>query len=96
MADLSLLLGAATFAAGMLAGRFWPARRKSPEQRKPPAPVCGCTHHLSYHDPASGECHELVKVPSTMTKDSYHTQCACRKYTGPEPLPEYYAPEIGG
>ena len=38
----------------------------------------------------------MVKIPSTMTRDSYHTQCTCRQYSGPTPLPEYYAPEIGG
>jgi hypothetical protein len=31
-----------------------------------------------------------------MTRDSYHTPCTCRQYSGPLPLPEYYATEIAG
>ena len=95
MADLSLIIGPAIFAAGMLTGRFWPARRKGPKPPKPVQPICGCEHDLSFHDPETGECHALMRVPSTMSRDSYHTDCTCRRYNGPEPLPEYYAPEIG-
>jgi len=83
MADLSLLLGAAVFASGMLAGRFWPARRRHPKPPKPVKPVCGCGHHVSFHKDRTGLCHAKA-------------WCNCQKYTGPEPMPEYYAPEIGG
>lgn len=29
-------------------------------------------------------------------KDTITTQCGCQRYSGPEPIPSYYAPEIGG
>lgn len=84
MPDLSLLLGAAVFASGMLAGRFWPARRKGPKPVKERGPICGCGHHASFHVRAVGACHG---------NGGY---CRCQIYTGPTPMPEYYAPEIGG
>lgn len=93
--DVSLIEGAAILLAGIGIGRWWPARRRA---AKPGAvePVCGCEHHYSYHDPASGRCHGLTRVPSTMSVDSHHRPCTCRVYTGPTPLPEYYAPEVTG
>lgn len=30
------------------------SRRKTPP--KPPQPICGCKHHLSFHDPETGRC----------------------------------------
>jgi hypothetical protein len=82
MPDLSLLEGAGILLSGMLAGRFWPARRKGP---RPPKPVCGCRHHASYHEAGTGPCH---------FNEHYAGYCRCRQYTGPQPLPEFYAPEI--
>jgi hypothetical protein len=94
MPDPSLLLGAAIFASGLLAGRFWPVRRRA-RPPKPAKPICGCEHELSFHDPKSGECHALMKVPSTMTRDSYHTGCTCKQYTGARIIdPGYVAREI--
>jgi len=81
------LIGAALFAAGMAAGRWWPARRKGPKPLKPVKPLCGCGHHRSYHTDG-GKCHDRVYLGSR------YDDCNCQKYTGPEPLPEYYAPEI--
>jgi hypothetical protein len=77
---------------GILLGRFLPARRKGP--KPPPEPICGCTHHHSYHDPATGECNSLMRVPSTGSRMSHHAPCTCRVYSGPVPLPEYFASEI--
>lgn len=79
---------------GVLLGRFLPNRRKGPKPAKSPEPICGCGHHHSHHDPATGKCHSLMKVPGTMSQDSYHTDCTCRQYSGPQPLPEFYAPEV--
>lgn len=95
MADLTLLAGAAVFLAGMVTGRAWPSRKRKPE---PVGPVCGCSHHRSVHDPQAGQCHAGIR--SLMRYDERdnpvyaNLPCACRQYTGPEPLPEYYAPEI--
>lgn len=94
MADISLVEGAAILLAGMGIGRWWPARRKGPKPPRPVQPVCGCEHHYSYHDPATGQCHAQVYVASSLTRDSHHRTCTCRAYAGPTPLPEYYAPEV--
>jgi len=92
--DLAMLEGAAILAAGMLAGRLWPARRKGPKPKEPVRPVCGCSHHLSFHDPKTGECHGVIEIPTSASRDSYHQPCTCRQYSGATPLPEYFAPEI--
>jgi hypothetical protein len=73
---------------GVLVGRFLPNRRKAP---KAPEPVCGCEHHYSYHAPATGECHGRCYDGSGI-----YSRCSCRHYSGPQPLPEFYAPEITG
>jgi hypothetical protein len=69
---------------GILIGRLLPLRRQRDHAR---GPVCGCGHHFSHHDPAMGDCRKLSWGGD---------KCTCRRYSGPEPLPEYYAPEIGG
>ena len=89
-----MLDGAAILAAGFLLGRFLPARRRQPKPPAPVRPVCGCTHEVAFHDPKSGQCHAMMYVPGTMSRDSHHVPCTCRQYTGPEPMPTYYAPEI--
>ena len=80
---------------------------RGPRQRvlkpaKAPKPVCGCSHHLSFHDPKTRECHGLMKgAPVKFNAWSEPTAwsqvpCTCRQYSGPEPLPEYFAPELTG
>jgi hypothetical protein len=44
------------------------AARPAPE----PQPICGCTHHLSFHNPATSACAV--------------DDCRCQQYIGPEPL----------
>ena len=88
---------AAVALIGVLVGRFLPNRRKTPE---PVRPVCGCGHHHSYHDLASSECHATVRGKAIkfnawaepMAWDQI--QCSCKQYSGPVPLPEYFAPEV--
>jgi hypothetical protein len=91
---LGMLTGGGLVLAGGILGRFLPARRRGPKPPNPVRPVCGCEHEKSYHDPASGKCHALMYVPGTVSRSSHHVPCTCRQYTGPQPLPEYYAPEI--
>ena len=84
---------------GVLLGRFLPNRRKGPKPPKPVQPICGCTHHRAHHDPDTGACHASVKVPSRYDSAGNTTAwkydpCACRQYSGPQPLPEFYAPEV--
>src|SRR4051812_46945481 len=85
-------------------------RTKRPKPPKPIAAECGCEHHYSMHDPETKQCHaeERFKVnegrPILDSDGDYVIgregatyevrQCGCRRYTGPEPLPSYYAPEI--
>jgi hypothetical protein len=85
---------AAVALIGVLIGRFLPNRRKGPKPPKPVEPVCGCGHHHSHHDPATGKCHNLMKVPGSASRDSYHTACTCKQYSGPQPMPEFFAPEV--
>ncbi len=94
-----MLEGAIILLAGILIGigvRSLPARRKAP---KPVEAVCGCTHHHSMHDPETGECNAEVQV-AKYNRGQWigyeHKPCACRRYSGPEPMPTYYAPEIAG
>jgi len=74
---------------GVLLGRFLPNRRRGPKPAKAIQPICGCDHHRSFHDPASGECHGRNYEGA-----GYYSACTCRQYSGPEPLPEYFAPEV--
>jgi hypothetical protein len=36
------------------------------------------------------------KDPKPVEAGYEHKPCACRRYSGPEPMPTYYAPEIAG
>jgi hypothetical protein len=81
-----LLEGAVIAVGAFLAGQWLPRPRLRRGALKPPRPVCGCGHHRSFHDPATGECR--APVPGKVMP------CTCKQYSGPVPLPEYYAPEI--
>jgi hypothetical protein len=93
-----MITGAALVLVGIAIGwllRSLPARRKGP---KPVEAVCGCTHHHSMHDPRTGECNASVQVSRYSKSGEWtgyeHRPCACRRYSGPEPLPTYIATEI--
>lgn len=95
-----MITGALILAIGIVLGwllRSLPARRKGP---KPVEAVCGCTHHHSMHDPETGECNATVQVSRYNNGGNWtgyvQNPCACRRYSGPEPLPSFYAPEIAG
>lgn len=40
--------------------------------RPEPQPICGCSHHLSFHNPSTSACAV--------------DECRCQQYVGPEPL----------
>ena len=94
---ISLLIGAAIFAAGLLAGRFVPGRRKT-RTRKPVEAMCGCQHHHGYHDPGTGKCAGQVYIQGSQGYygTARYAACTCKQYSGPVPLPEMFAPEIAG
>lgn len=83
--------GAVILLAGILIGRFLPARR--PAKGEPGTPMCPCGHARSFHIKGTGACgwkrqERLFEFEAK--------KCSCKHYGGPEPLPDYYAPEIGG
>ena len=76
---------------GVLLGRFLPNRRKGP---KAVEPVCGCEHHHSFHDPKTGQCGYTERVYLGSGVYGNPDKCTCRQYSGPQPMPEFYAPEV--
>lgn len=65
---------------------------------KPPAPVCGCGHHLAKHD-KQGKCHESVEVAVAWDADKKPVgyepgRCNCQQYVGPQPLTTLYAEDL--
>jgi hypothetical protein len=93
-----VITGALILAAGTALGwllRSLPARRRDP---KPVEAVCGCGHHHSMHDPQTGACNASVQVSRYSQSGSWtgyeYAPCACLRYSGPLPYPEFYAPSI--
>lgn len=68
---IEFLAGGGLVIAGMPLGRFLPARRRSPKPPKPVKPICGCSHHHSYHDPKTGECHSTTGGSEAVIRDTY-------------------------
>jgi hypothetical protein len=90
--------GALILLAGIGIGwllRSLPARPKGP---KPVEAVCGCEHHHSMHNPETGECNAAVPVTKYNKSGDRigkeYKPCACLRYSGPEPIPTLFAPEI--
>jgi hypothetical protein len=86
-----MLAGGGLVLAGAVAGRFTPGRRRHPKAIKP---ICGCTHHHSFHDQKTGQCHGKMRGDPLMyyasgTANEYkQIPCTCCQYSGPEPIPE--------
>jgi len=95
-----MLEGALILLAGVLAGRLLPARRRTPKPRPQPQAVCGCGHHYSFHAPATGACKGTDRRRKYSDNGNdlgvHDFACGCQRYAGPQPLPDIYAPEIGG
>ncbi len=103
---VTLVVGAAIGLAGVFVGRMLPRRetdrrRSLPEQHPPPQsrtpqPVCGCGHHLVFHDQQNKLCQAQVIIPGRWTGQHAGTyaQCKCQGYRGPVPVDEYYAPDL--
>ncbi|NJQ07634.1 hypothetical protein [Streptomyces lonarensis] len=88
---------AVILASGFVAGGAWDRIKKIKDERRDarerelrgPDPVCGCTHHLAYHDPREGRCYAMVKTkqPKQPKKSKQAKQSA-----SPEPA----AADAGG
>lgn len=103
-------IAAIIIAGGLVAGGAWDRVKRLGTDRRDerarlangPEPVCGCGHHLAYHDLHDGRCYAEVKREANggggdgeepAAEVSWH-QCACRRYAGPEPLATLYAPPL--
>ena len=95
-----ILEGALIALAGVLLGRVLPNRRRGPTRPPTPKPICGCGHHHSFHEPATGICKGVNRQTKYSNGGSnlgtHPFPCTCQQYSGPQPLPEFYATEIGG
>lgn len=80
------------------------AKERAAHDKANPQPICGCTHHFAFHDPKTSACNAQERV---LTKSAYYDRdllrqipgmykerpCPCRRYTGPEPLTTFFAPD---
>lgn len=90
---LEMLIGAAIFGAGLVTGRLLPGRRRGANESRP---ICSCGHAMSFHG-QDGRCNatrEVSRWNGPRWAGNVQEQCRCQKYTGPQPLPSFYAPEI--
>ncbi|ASU86296.1 hypothetical protein CDO52_18410 [Nocardiopsis gilva YIM 90087] len=111
MDPVSLVLGAAIAFGGVLVGRMLPRRadrqalqlhqqqhhqQALSSSQRTPQPICGCGHHLVFHDQKTKMCQAQVVIPGRWTGQTGGTyrQCMCQGYRGPVPLDEYYAPDL--
>lgn len=89
---MSAVVGAALLAVGWLIGRH--ARLKA--NPKAPKPICMGEHHYGTHDPETGECRAEHKERFRATAGGWEkdvwARCACLRYTGPQPVEQYWVP----
>ena len=93
---MELIIGALILLAGILIGRFLPGLARSRRAIEEVKPLCGCGHGPSFHE-EKGRCHaqnQVTRWDGGRWAGIVSTPCSCQKYTGPEPLPAFYAPEI--
>ena len=94
----AMLDGAFLLFCGAVIGRV--TKKKGRKDPKSPKPVCGCGHHLAFHDPETRACHGMMDGNATQFDDWdapvawEQIPCTCRQYSGPEAVPEFFAPEI--
>lgn len=110
MEPLTLVTGALIAAGGYVIGRLTSRKYvrdalglKQQAQKQAleashsqnPQPLCGCGHHLVFHDHETKKCQTQVVIPGRWTgsQNSSYRQCMCQGYRGPVPIDEYYAPD---
>lgn len=88
---VSVGIAVALLGTGWLIGRH--GRLKS--RPKQPEPWCLCEHHYGAHDPETGEClaSELrSRYTDAAGRHDVDYDCPCARYTGPEPIQQYWVP----
>lgn len=63
-------------------------RKMELENPAPVQPICGCEHHVAFHNRENNTCSKNIGT----TK--HPSQCECQGYSGPEPLSQIYADPI--
>ncbi|MBB4932236.1 hypothetical protein F4561_003056 [Lipingzhangella halophila] len=103
---MSMVFGAIIALSGVLVGRTMTKRQQTQSQHaaqqavtagnRNPQPICGCGHHLVFHDQESKRCQAQVVIPGRWTgqHSSTYRTCMCQGYRGPMPVDEYYAPDL--
>lgn len=96
MDPISLVVGAGLVGIGWTIGRFG---RRGVQDKALAAPsgtsTCGCGHDLSLHDREEGKCHaEYMRKVGYGSGMREWATCGCRRYTGPTPLDELFAPPV--
>lgn len=101
-----MVFGAIIALGGVMVGRVMTKRQQSNQhttqqavasgQQRSPQPICGCGHHLVFHNQESKMCQAQVVIPGRWTGQSGSTYrtCMCQGYRGPMPVDEYYAPDL--
>lgn len=85
---ISAAIVAAVFAGGWLTGRHARLTRTP----KPIQPICLCKDPYGTHDPKTGECGAWHLVTKNHYGHEELVQCACLRYTGPQPVEQYWVP----
>lgn len=87
-----MIEGAAILLFGLVAGYL--AGRRGRRTPTPPAieAVCSCRHPRGQHIDGKGACQ--VQTKNRLNGMQMLVPCSCQMYDGPEPLPQFYAPEI--
>lgn len=97
---IGMVEGAVILLIGMRIGWSLPGRRKI-EEKPEVKPVCGCGHHHAYHTKKTGVCAGVNQIPvawgaifGSRPIRWDQQKCRCQQYSGPQALPEYYAPDV--
>jgi len=69
----------------------WLAARKKYIRERPPRPICFCKDPYGHHDPVTGVCN-AQRLASTSRRGKHFIPCGCVRYTGPQPVEQYWVP----
>jgi hypothetical protein len=87
-----MIEGAAILLVGLVAGYLAGRRNRSTPVPITSEAMCSCRHPRGQHLEGKGACQAKTKESANGVQ--MFVPCACQLYDGPEPLPQFYAPEI--